>query len=235
MFHERRFLDNVRQLRDDNVFHVQRPVPHVSGRFRNHRPSARQRFVSGRLHVTSSLIYFRDAHIIQSDKNYKLHCYNELINHIRDNQKIMKKYDEFFDVMGFGILFQIISGSYTVITLIFLTSLTYLMGFSLLSEPVLKAFFGFLSITFQLFLYCYVFNHLETGKSSVNFGLYSSNWTAMDLKFKKILLMAMSMNSAHRRAMKVSQKSIVNLEMFANIMNMSYSIVSVLLNSRTTK
>jgi len=54
-------------------------------------------------------------------------------------------------------------------------------------------------------------------KAKVNFGLYSSNWTAMDLKYKKTLLFAMNMNSAHRRVMKVTPKSIVNLEMFSNV------------------
>ncbi|XP_026811156.1 uncharacterized protein LOC113552479 [Rhopalosiphum maidis] len=168
--------------------------------------------------------------------NNKSHCYNiELINHIQFNQKLIKKYDDFFEVIKPAVLLQIISGSYSVITLIFLTSLTYLMGFPIISGPVLKAFFGFLSVTIQLFLYCYVFNYIETEKSAVNFGLYSSNWTTLDLKFKKTLLLAMTMNSAHRRVMKVSPTSIINLEMFANVMNMSYSIVSVLLNSRTGK
>ena len=51
----------------------------------------------------------------------------------------------------------------------------------------------------------------------LNFGLYSSNWTAMDLKFKKTLLLAMNTNSAHRRVLKITPKSILNLEMFSNV------------------
>lgn len=35
------------------------------------------------------------------------------------------------------------------------------MGFSIISTPVLKAFFGFLAVTFQLYLYCYIFNRIE--------------------------------------------------------------------------
>jgi len=44
------------------------------------------------------------------------------------------------------------------------------MGWSILSGPVLKVFFGFLSLTFELFLYCYVFNHIETevSKQKIN-------------------------------------------------------------------
>lgn len=55
----------------------------------------------------------------------------------------------------------------------------------------------------------------------MNFGLYGSNWTEMDLKFKKTLLMAMIMNSSHKRVMKVSPNSIVNLEMFTGVIKLN--------------
>ena len=44
------------------------------------------------------------------------------------------------------------------------------MGWSIISGPVLKVVFGFLSLTFELFLYCYVFNHIETevSKQKIN-------------------------------------------------------------------
>lgn len=44
----------------------------------------------------------------------------------------------------------------------------------------------------------------------------------MDLKFKKTVLIAMVMNSAHRRVMKVSPNSIVNLEMFTGVIQLIY-------------
>jgi len=43
----------------------------------------------------------------------------------------------------------------------------------------------------------------------------------MDLKFKKTLLLAMTMNSAHKRVMKVSPNSIVNLEMFSRVIKLN--------------
>ncbi|XP_022167641.1 odorant receptor 22c-like [Myzus persicae] len=156
--------------------------------------------------------------------------YDDLTSHILDNQNIIEQYDEFFDVVRPMVLVQIANGMYSIITLIFLTLLTYLSGYSIVSAPFLKFVCGLASLTIELYIYCYGFNHIEDGKSTVNFGLYSSNWTEMDLKFKNTLLMAMIMNSAHKRVMKVSPNSIVNLEMFTGVMNMSYSIVSVLLN-----
>uniref|UniRef100_A0A2S2P3J9 Uncharacterized protein n=2 Tax=Schizaphis graminum TaxID=13262 RepID=A0A2S2P3J9_SCHGA len=109
----------------------------------------------------------------------------------------------------------------------------YLMGIPVLSAPFLKFICGVISLTIELFIFCYGFNHIETAKSVINFGLYSSNWTEMDLKFKKSLLLAMKMNSSHKRVMKISPNSAVGLEMFARVMNMSCSIVSVLINSRS--
>ncbi|KAE9532665.1 hypothetical protein AGLY_009746 [Aphis glycines] len=156
--------------------------------------------------------------------------YDDLKSHIIDNKNIIEQYDAFFDVVRPMVLIQIADGSYSIITLIFLTSLAYLKGYSIVSAPILKFVCGLASLTIELYIYCYGFNHIEDGKSTVNFGLYSSNWTEMDLKFKKTLLLAMTMNSAHKRVMKISPNSIVNLEMFSRVMNMSYSIVSVLLN-----
>lgn len=59
-------------------------------------------------------------------------------------------------------------------------------------------------------------------KSEVNFGLYSSNWTEMDLKFKKTLLLTMQMNAAHRRVIKISPLYVVNLEMFSQVSDNDY-------------
>lgn len=39
----------------------------------------------------------------------------------------------------------------------------------------------------------------------------------MDLKFKKTMLLAMSINSAHTRVMKVAPSYIINLEMFSRV------------------
>ncbi|XP_025196562.1 odorant receptor 22c-like [Melanaphis sacchari] len=156
--------------------------------------------------------------------------YYNLTSHILDNKNIIKQYDAFFDVVRPMVLIQIADGSYSIITLIFLISLSYIKGYSIVSAPILKFFCGLASLTLELYIYCYGFNHIENGKSTVNFGLYSSNWTEMDLKYKKTLLLAMTMNSAHKRVMKVSPNSIVNLEMFSRVMNMSYSIVTILLN-----
>ncbi|XP_015367764.1 PREDICTED: odorant receptor 22c-like [Diuraphis noxia] len=168
---------------------------------------------------------------IKNDVSIKFpNHYDDLITHIKDNQKIVEKYEIFFDVVRSTVLLQITDGSYSVITLIFLISIAYLNGDSIVSPTILKFVCGLASLLIELYIFCYGFNHIEDGRSTVNFGLYSCDWTNKDLKFKKTVLLAMSMNSAHKKVMKLSPNSIVNLEMFSRVMNMSYTIVSTLLS-----
>jgi len=51
----------------------------------------------------------------------------------------------------------------------------------------------------------------------MNFALYSSNWTDLSIKFKKLLLLIMRMNNAENLKMKISMKRMVNMEMFADV------------------
>lgn len=51
----------------------------------------------------------------------------------------------------------------------------------------------------------------------MNFALYSSNWTDMNIKFKKLLLFTMRVNNAENLKMKISINRIVNMEMFADV------------------
>ncbi|CAI6349028.1 unnamed protein product [Macrosiphum euphorbiae] len=82
---------------------------------------------------------------------------------------------------------------------------------------ILKYVCGLASLTIELYIFCYGFNYIEDGRSTVNFGLYSCDWTDKDLKFKKTVLLAMSMNSANKQVMKLSPNSIVNLAMFSRV------------------
>lgn len=54
-------------------------------------------------------------------------------------------------------------------------------------------------------------------KEALNFALYSSNWTNQCIHFKKLLFLAMNMNSAENLNMKVSFRKVFNLELFAGV------------------
>lgn len=49
----------------------------------------------------------------------------------------------------------------------------------------------------------------------MSFALYSSDWTQMDIKFKKLILLTMLVNESEKTTIKVSMKKVVNMEMFA--------------------
>lgn len=51
----------------------------------------------------------------------------------------------------------------------------------------------------------------------VNLGIYSCNWTEMNLQFKKLLLFSMRMNNANRLMLKASPKRVINLQFYANV------------------
>lgn len=51
----------------------------------------------------------------------------------------------------------------------------------------------------------------------MNFALYCSDWTKMNIKYKKMLLFTMRMNNAEKLKLKISLNRIVNLEMFASV------------------
>jgi len=54
-------------------------------------------------------------------------------------------------------------------------------------------------------------------KESIVFALYSSNWTKMNIKCKKLILLTMKLNNANHKKLKFTETKIVNLEMFFKV------------------
>jgi len=54
-------------------------------------------------------------------------------------------------------------------------------------------------------------------KDSIIFALYSSNWTEMDMKCKRLILLMMKLNNANHKKLKFTRTKIVNLEMFFKV------------------
>ncbi|XP_025412747.1 uncharacterized protein LOC112685168 [Sipha flava] len=88
-----------------------------------------------------------------------------------------------------------------------------------------------LYVCFQIYLYCKLFENLNNKKDSVNFSIYSSDWTNMNLKSKKLLLLAMNMNNVNWLQMKASPRRHVDLQQFLNVLTTCYNIISVMVNT----
>eukprot|EP00102_Acyrthosiphon_pisum_P024466 XP_016661676.1 PREDICTED: odorant receptor 33b-like isoform X2 [Acyrthosiphon pisum] len=99
----------------------------------------------------------------------------------------------------------------------------------------MEAIFGIPFCTFQMYMSCFVFNTLNIKKDSITFALYSSNWTEMDMKFKKLILLTMRMNDAHQQKLQYTKTKIINMEIFYHTMRVCYTIVNVMINCKKEK
>jgi len=59
----------------------------------------------------------------------------------------------------------------------------------------------------------------------MNVALYFSNWTQMDIQFQKLILLAMKMNNSNTLNMKLTEKLIINLELFKSVRINSMNLV----------
>lgn len=54
-------------------------------------------------------------------------------------------------------------------------------------------------------------------REAVTFGIYSSNWTIMDLNFRKTVLLAMRMNDVNQLSIRISPIKIINMQMYSGV------------------
>ncbi|XP_022170316.1 uncharacterized protein LOC111033728 [Myzus persicae] len=102
--------------------------------------------------------------------------------------------------------------------------------FEISGATTVKTIVAIPSFSFQIFMTCYLFENLHNQKDSIIFALYSSNWTEMDMKSKKLILIAMQLNNANQKKLRFTRTRIVNLEMFFKTMGHCYTVVSVMIH-----
>ncbi|CAI6373144.1 unnamed protein product [Macrosiphum euphorbiae] len=160
--------------------------------------------------------------------------YEELKTIIRDHQAVMEIYEDFLTLFRRVMLWHIFVSSLLVIAFWF----TAIMSFSnderfKTSEVIVKRIICSIipAMSFQIFMLCYLFGNVHNQKDSVIFALYSSNWTEMDMKCKKLILLTMKLNNANQKKLKFTRTKIVNLEMFFKTMGNCYTVISVLVNN----
>ncbi|CAI6344517.1 unnamed protein product [Macrosiphum euphorbiae] len=170
-----------------------------------------------------------DGGIESNSSNYEYLRDLKLI--IKHHQAVLGKMNDFYKIVGPVILPQLIVASFTIIFVSFIITRNYFNGMLLTSTQSLKMC-SFPIFFFQIYYTCLAFGNLNHQKNVMNFALYSSDWTQMEIKFKKLLLLAMKMHDANKLDMKLTAELIINLELFTRVINMCYSIFSVLVNSQ---
>ncbi|XP_060877188.1 uncharacterized protein LOC132950023 [Metopolophium dirhodum] len=152
---------------------------------------------------------------------------------IQDQQNIYEKMKNVYQILKPFTFIQVAAESFQIILQACMILKFYFDGL-LSSAYFLKFLFPEITYSCHLFLTCYLFSIVDEQKESMNFALYSSNWTDMSIKFKKLLLLTMRMNDAENLKMKISMNRMVNMEMFADVMHTAYRIVSVMMKSYST-
>ncbi|CAH1736833.1 unnamed protein product [Aphis gossypii] len=145
------------------------------------------------------------------------------------NVYFFRKIKLFYSIMKSTMLLNIVIDSFFSMIFTYLFILVCLTPGPDTLLPLIKIGSSVVYITGRLFIYCYLFDSINIKRESVNYSIYSCNWTKMDLKFKKLLLLTMQMNDANRMVIKASPRKIINLQLFASIMSMSFNMVPVLL------
>ncbi|XP_060878102.1 odorant receptor 46a-like isoform X2 [Metopolophium dirhodum] len=165
-----------------------------------------------------SLVDCRDEKEKSPNKHDLIH--DELKTIIMDHQAVMKKYDAFFTIFKRALLLQIVvfSIGFIIVWFCFIMSFSNDERFIISRIFTVKIFSVIPSNLFKIFALCYLFGNLHDQKDSIIFALYSSNWTEMDMKCKKLILLTMKMNNANQKKLKFTRTRIVNLEMFFKYM-----------------
>ncbi|XP_050546720.1 uncharacterized protein LOC126908571 [Daktulosphaira vitifoliae] len=149
---------------------------------------------------------------------------NIILNHI----KIITEIKHFYELIKPITIVQLGIMSNVFIALTFMCVLFYFSSGMLLSVIFLKLLCTLLGVMLHLFISGYFFGYLENERNSIIFALYSCNWIDQNMKFKEMLLMAFRMNNGCNVVMRLTPTKFVNIEMFAKVMNITYSIISVL-------
>ncbi|CAI6364119.1 unnamed protein product [Macrosiphum euphorbiae] len=170
---------------------------------------------------TSNSIKLKEKHGI---------LYNDLITIMTDHQNVLKKLNDFYNIFRSITLTQIFIASSSHVLIWSIAAMSFDEGDNADSILSFKLFIVLPLINFQLFMTCSLFGTINEKKDSIIFALYSSNWTNMDLKSKKMILFNLTINNANQLKMKFTNTKIVNLEMFSHTMRFCYSIFSMLIN-----
>ncbi|XP_050431800.1 uncharacterized protein LOC126840229 [Adelges cooleyi] len=149
-----------------------------------------------------------------------------------DHQKVMNVIKQLYDSLKPIIIIEIGSTAYTFIYMTIEYISFYMEGLSLYSIASLKILSTMVRCIIHLYILTYHFGLVDHEINALNFSLYSCDWTSKDIKFKKLLLMAMQINNANDIKMKVSPKKVVNLEMLGSVLQTSYSVISIIAKNK---
>ncbi|XP_029345840.1 uncharacterized protein LOC115034156 [Acyrthosiphon pisum] len=142
----------------------------------------------------------------------------ELVSIIFDCQTIYRKLETLYGFSRPIVLVYMVGDAIGMITMPFLIVMSYVQsGSSIFNTNVMAFSWTLFVVGIQSYMYCSLLQNLNERKEDVNFGLYGCDWTSLDIEIKKLILLAMRMNSSNNLKMKVTSTKFIDLPMFASV------------------
>ncbi|KAE9539565.1 hypothetical protein AGLY_004817 [Aphis glycines] len=95
----------------------------------------------------------------------------------------------------------------------------YTQDKSIFNSNVIAFSWTLLVVGIQLYMYCSLLQNVNERRENINFGLYSCDWTRLDIEIKKLILLAMRMNNSNNLKINVTFTKFIDLPMFASILS----------------
>ncbi|XP_060842462.1 uncharacterized protein LOC132922785 [Rhopalosiphum padi] len=158
-------------------------------------------------------------------------CFDDLVSIMKNQQKLFEKLKLFHSTFKFVIVSNVVVYSWSIIILIYSSTLIFFTSSeSIPMLTIIKLLTTFGTAIVLFLLLCYLLERINNIKESVHFGMYNCNWTSMNLRSKKMLLLSMQLNNANKLMIKITPKKIINLQFFNSVMITCYNIISAMLN-----
>ncbi|XP_060852557.1 uncharacterized protein LOC132930615 isoform X2 [Rhopalosiphum padi] len=170
----------------------------------------------------------------EKKNEFNVNNFEDLVSIMKDQQKLFAKLKLFYTTYKFIILSTVIINSGSMVILTFASVVVFTSSESMPIFGVIKLISAFGYMLIVLFFICYLLERINNKMKSVHFGMYNSgNWTSMNLRSKKMLLLSMQLNNANEFMIKLTPRKIVNLQLFNSVIVTCYNVLSAMLNTRS--
>ncbi|XP_050536775.1 uncharacterized protein LOC126902974 isoform X4 [Daktulosphaira vitifoliae] len=167
---------------------------------------------------------------VLSSETEELTVFNNFKTLIEDQLRTFRFIREIYTIFQQNTILQIALNSSLFLTLLFQFIVNISKGQPIVSFQNVLFIFTAFSNLFEMLIACYFFQIINDEKEKINFALYSCNWTEMGIEFQKLILIGMRVNDAEKTKMKITTQKLIDVHLFGEIIQRSYSILSVFAN-----
>ncbi|XP_050059676.1 odorant receptor 67a-like [Aphis gossypii] len=147
----------------------------------------------------------------ENGKLNKKEIQKEFVSIILDCQTVNNQLKTIYGIARPIILIYMVGDSIGMITMPFLIVMFYTQDKSIFNSNVIAFSWTLLVVGIQLYMYCSLLQNVNERRENINFGLYSCDWTRLDIEIKKLILLAMRMNNSNNLKINVTFTKFIDL------------------------